>query len=118
MTIWLYRSFKPAKLVMSLQARNVTVQDYDGTMLAGRAFAFLISTFSSQILGFWQYGSTSWGTFATVLNTLIRAEDPWAIFDLDEGSADRRGAQQPLDSAIIVPPGDYILLRQGKHSLL
>ena len=62
--------------------------------------------------GFWQYGSISWSTFSTWLNSLIRTEDDqWAMFDLDEASAaDRHGArQQSIDSAITVPPGDYML---------
>lgn len=78
-----------------LETRNVTLQDFDGNLLAG----------------FWQYGSISWITFSLWLNSLIQTEQRWAIFDLDETSPNRHGAQQQLGSEI-VPAGDYILLQQ------
>ncbi|KAF8219826.1 hypothetical protein L208DRAFT_1545762 [Tricholoma matsutake] len=78
-----------------LETRNVTLQDFDGNLLAG----------------FWQYGSISWITFSLWLNSLIQTEQRWAIFDLDETSPNRHGAQQQLGSEI-VPARDYILLQQ------
>ncbi|KAF8218718.1 hypothetical protein L208DRAFT_83210 [Tricholoma matsutake] len=41
-----------------LETRNVTLQDFDGNLLAG----------------FWQYGSISWITFSLWLNSLIQTE--------------------------------------------
>ena len=63
--------------------------------------------------GFWQYGSISWSTFSTWLNSFINTEHQWAIFDLDESNASRHGSQHSLGAAI-VPTGAYILLQQGK----
>ena len=100
-----------------LEARNVTLQDYDGNVIAGQAFDIPSLIFSSQVPGFWQYGSVSWSSLSTWLHYLIRTKHPWAIFDLDESSIRRHGAQQPLGS-VIVPPGVYILLQQGKHPLV
>jgi hypothetical protein len=76
-------------------------------------------TFSSQVPGFWQYGSISWSTFSTRLDSLIRTDHQWAIFDLDEDhdSPGRHGAQKPLYS-VIVPPVVYILPQPGKQAPL
>jgi hypothetical protein len=64
--------------------RKVTLQDYDGNVLAGQ-------TFSLSRPGFWQYGSVSWSTFATWLDVLIRTDHPsWAISDIEKDSADRK----------------------------
>jgi len=98
--------------------RNVTLQDYGGNVLSGQTSITLPDPISSsQVPGFWQYGSISWSTFSTWLNSLIRTDHQWEIFDLDEDSPGRHGAQKPLDS-VIVPPGVYILLQPGKQALL
>jgi len=80
--------------------RNVILQDFDGNILAG----------------FWQYGSISWSTFITLLLSLIVTTESWGIFDFDDNSPNRHGAQQSA-SDTIVPPGDYILLRQDGNPL-
>jgi len=81
---------------MSLvDGRNVILQDFDGNTLAG----------------FWQYGSTSWNTFLTLLPTLIYTTDSWAIFDFDASSPNRHGEQQSASDAI-VSTVVYILLRE------
>jgi hypothetical protein len=46
---------------------------------------------------------------------LILTDEPWTIFEFDDDSPDRHGAEHSA-SDIIVPPGVYILLQQGKHS--
>jgi len=81
---------------MSLaNARNVILRDYDGNVLAG----------------FWQYGSISWHTFATLLHNLIHTNESWAIFEFDENSPNRHGTQQYAND-VIVPSGVYVLLQQ------
>jgi len=51
-----------------------------------------------------------------LLHTLIRTTKSWAIFEFDNSSPNRHGAQQSV-SDTIVPPGVYILLRQDGNPL-
>jgi len=74
----------------------------------------LTTQFVNHFQGFWQYGSISWNMFLTFLHTLIRTTESWAIFDFDNNSPNRHGAQQSASDAI-VPTGVYILLQQGKR---